>query len=421
MSFGLSLYPMSVAIKKIGPRRVTLISAVMILTGALLRCIPVEDEQTQKIIQIIAMLCNGFGGAYLNFGGPLVSELWFPTAERTTATAIASVATYLGGALGFIIGPTVVGNPTTMEAAKRAIYRLYYGEAGVCLLCFLMCLCYFPNAPVHPPSEAAAAKRETERMSDMQQNDNVSTYSGYTEESFTQPRVMPTTGLSAYFTRSSAAWKYWCISLCMGLPLGIFQGWSSTMFSCLKPLDVTESEAAWLGFFTTAAGCVGAVLVGMILDRFAGRLKLVTEMCMVVATSCFVVFGMNAAGYLQVDQHERVVIAFITSIGGGAALNICVPLFFELIMESIYGWGDESIGSMLTIFINTIIQIVFLIVLAEMDPSTSRIWTSWALAGSTSVAFIFMLFLKVDYRRLSVDLNTELRETGCYFDRHGCY
>lgn len=159
----------------------------------------------------------------------------------------------------------------------------------------------------------------------------------------------------------------------------------------------------------------------MILDRFAGRLKLVTEMCMVVATSCFVVFGMNAAGYLQVDQHERVVIAFITSIGGGAALNICVPLFFELIMESIYGWGDESIGSMLTIFINTIIQIVFLIVLAEMDPSTSRIWTSWALAGSTSVAFIFMLFLKVDYRRLSVDLNTELRETGCYFDRHGCY
>jgi len=427
MSFGLSLYPISIAIKKYGPRKVTLFSAFMILSGASLRCIPIADPQTQKIVQIVAMLCNGFGGAFLNFGGPIVSELWFPSHERTTATAVASVATYCGAALGFVVGPTIVGNPVTMEAAKSAIFTLYYGEAAVCMICFIMCLCYYPNQPIHPPSEAASLKRnkqqkDQELLTDLQ--DTMSMYSGYTEEGFNSSSSPSTSnsnsnsnGLSSYFSCSRAALKYWVVALCMGLPLGIFQGWSSTMFSCLKPLDITEDEASWLGFFTTAAGCVGAVFVGFVLDRFAGRLKLVTELCLITATTCFGVFGLNAAGYLDVEQKTRVMIAYITSITGGAALNISVPLFFELIMESIYGWADESIGSMLTIFINTVVQISFLIALAEMDPLESKLWTSWALCGSMLVASVVMLFLKVDYRRLSVDLGKDVKETGCWFDR----
>ena len=90
-------------------------------------------------------------------------------------------------------------------------------------------------------------------------------------------------------------------------------------------------------------------------------------------------------------------------------------------MESIYGWGEESIGSMVTILINTVVQIGFLIALAEMDVDVSKVWTSWALAGSMFVAFLFILFLKVDYRRLSVDKGKEMEETGGRFDRMGCY
>jgi hypothetical protein len=163
------------------------------------------------------------------------------------------------------------------------------------------------------------------------------------------------------------------------------------------------------------------VLVGAILDRFAGRLKLVTEALMVVATISFTLFGMNAAGYLHVDHTVRISIAYATSIMGGAALNITVPLFFEMIMETIFGWADENIGSMLTIAINTIVQIVFLIALAEINPDASTIWTSWVLAGSMAVAFVFMLFLRIDYRRLAVDLGTDVKKTGSHFDRTGFY
>jgi FLVCR family MFS transporter len=430
ISFGLSLYPVSVAIQKVGARKVTIFSSIMILSGAGLRCITFEDDNTQKIVQVIAMLCNGLGGAYLNFGGPIVSELWFPSNERTTATAIASVATYTGAALGFIVGPIIVGKPTTMNAAKEVIHTLYYGEAVVCLVSVLLCLLYFPDRPKHPPSEAALVKRETEQHRKQQQQNNyanIALYPGYTDDGRIggaeqdDGDTNSNTGLFVYFSCSNKARKYWIISICMGLPLGVFQGWGATMFSCLKPLNFTQIEAAWLGFFTTAIGCGASVLVGAILDRFAGRLKLVTEICLIVATVSFSIFGINAGGYLNIKQHERVILAYITSIIGGAALNVSVPLFFELIMESIYGWADENIGSMVTILINTIIQIGFLIALAVMDSSISKIWTSWALAGSMLAAFSLMLFLKVDYRRLSVDKGKDLDETGSKFDRFGCY
>jgi hypothetical protein len=55
-----------------------------------------------------------------------------------------------------------------------------------------------------------------------------------------------------------------------------------------------------------------------------------------------------------------------------------------------------------------------------MNADVSKIWTSWALAGSMLVAFVFMFFLKVDYLRLSVDQGKELEDTGSRFDRLGC-
>ena len=105
-----------------------------------------------------------------------------------------------------------------------------------------------------------------------------------------------------------------------------------------------------------------------------------------------------------------------------AALNIAVPLLFELIMEATYGWGDEGAGAMMTVFLNTAVQILFLVVLAGSDPDASKLWTAWATAGSMGVCCAALLFLRVEYRRLAVDRGAPLAETGCRFDRAvGCY
>ena len=56
--------------------------------------------------------------------------------------------------------------------------------------------------------------------------------------------------------------KYWVVCVAMALPLGVSQGFTSTLYSNLKTLQVTQDQAAWLGFWMTMAGCAGAVVVG---------------------------------------------------------------------------------------------------------------------------------------------------------------
>ena len=52
----------------------------------------------------IAQCLNGLAGPVCMGGPPVLSALWFPIHERTTATAFQTVFNYLGVGLSFIIG-----------------------------------------------------------------------------------------------------------------------------------------------------------------------------------------------------------------------------------------------------------------------------------------------------------------------------
>ena len=77
--------------------------------------------------------------------------------------------------------------------------------------------------------------------------------------------------------------KYWIVAGALAIPLGVFQAWSSVLYSCIADTNVTQDEAAWLGFTMTMSGCLGSVVVAIILDRFLGYLKAVSTALMVVA------------------------------------------------------------------------------------------------------------------------------------------
>lgn len=70
---------------------------------------------------------NGLAGPTIMSAGPYLSTTWFAPDQRATATAVASLFSYLGGAASFIVGPLVVPAPndtqattTTMAAAAAA-------------------------------------------------------------------------------------------------------------------------------------------------------------------------------------------------------------------------------------------------------------------------------------------------------------
>jgi FLVCR family MFS transporter len=208
----------SAAVQRVGPRKVTLACAWAVTAGACLRLLPLEEAQFKPII-LVSMALNGVGGTWLNFGGPIVSEAWFPAGQRTTATAIGSVATYTGVGIGFIVGPAVVGVPITQSTAIVALRSLFWCEAAVCLVVLLCVIVYYPDQPELPPSEAAAAKRASPTDSGMDVSGVTSSMlilvCGY--------RRLGDTPQRKQFI------KFWALALLMALPVGVSQAWGSTL------------------------------------------------------------------------------------------------------------------------------------------------------------------------------------------------
>ncbi|XP_046862462.1 solute carrier family 49 member 4 homolog [Xenia sp. Carnegie-2017] len=99
---------------------------------------------------------------------PLLSSTWFPQHQRTTATAISTVAAYIGFSLSFLIGPAFVDdvkdsnavkigdnyrlNTTEEKKYEKQINTLLYFEASVQTILFFVILAYYPSKPPKPPS-----------------------------------------------------------------------------------------------------------------------------------------------------------------------------------------------------------------------------------------------------------------------------
>lgn len=67
-------------------------------------------------------LLNGLAGPTIMSAGPLLSTTWFAPDQRATATAVASLISYLGAATSFVVGPLFVPAPNdTLVVNKAAV------------------------------------------------------------------------------------------------------------------------------------------------------------------------------------------------------------------------------------------------------------------------------------------------------------
>eukprot|EP00298_Acanthocystis_sp_HF-20_P011272 c19307_g1_i3.p1 GENE.c19307_g1_i3~~c19307_g1_i3.p1 ORF type:complete len:288 (-),score=68.11 c19307_g1_i3:101-964(-) len=271
----LGLIPAAILVDKKGIRFAIVTSGVLLTICCLLRCIPSENlSPTQlKYLLIISMIFNGLSSTSLNFSGPLVSSTWFPPSERATATAIGSIAPYIGSSLGFIIGPNFVNQSTAdKEILRNDIENLYILEAVVQIIIFLGLLCYFPVRPDIAPSHSEIYKREDK----LNFNNNNNGYKGISKLCFEFPKK---------------ALMVWNIAFCFSLPTGLFLGWGAVLDLNMESLGFTRDDSSWLGFWMTIGGCFGAIFVGRYVDLFVGRLKTVIIILLSISTLGFFWFS----------------------------------------------------------------------------------------------------------------------------------
>lgn len=227
----------------VGLRVSVLLTAFLSVLGKVFHVIPFHDKEVRTIVINIGQFLIMAGGPVSIGGPPLVSATWFPPGERTTATAIATLAGYFGIAQSFAIGPAMVpnqfvpsnaSNSSSSDCPERltrlADYQLtkyMYFELGLCALVFFCILLYFPARPPLPPSLTSST---SQRLS--------------TKTSFRN------------LTRNR---PFWLLATLTGLTFGIYFGWLSMLDVFLAKFGVDDITAGWLGCSATLAGVFSGI------------------------------------------------------------------------------------------------------------------------------------------------------------------
>ncbi|CAC5362491.1 DIRC2 [Mytilus coruscus] len=395
IAYLIATFPLAWIIDVKGLRPACVISTFLVAAGAGVRCITDDPEYISWTVNI-GQLLNGLAGPVAMGGPPVLSALWFPANERTTATAINLVFNNLGLGVSFIIGPYFVPdkpdksntttfntstadnqsiwynisqfNETRIHKERAEIMKLMYWECGLAVLVFLLVLVYFPNKPKLPPSLSASAERVDFKI-----------------------------GIKQLFRNG----KFWLIGLTYGVSLGVYGCWQSVLDVILKPHNISEEQAGWLGFYSLLAGCIVTLAIARFADVFSKHMRLFLLFLYVGAAGSLVWFTFLIQGTIpnsQIQLYASIII-FCMMLGSTS------PLYFEMACEASYPVAEGVTNLVLTL-LNNIGGLVFLIVL--MVPNIGSEWENWCLIGAIASCIPVLAFLKERYNRLEID-ETEIK------------
>ncbi|XP_068921037.1 solute carrier family 49 member 4 [Petaurus breviceps papuanus] len=363
---------------KRGLRVTVLLTSFLMVLGTGLRCIPVSSDLVIKKRLIHGgQLLNGLAGPTVMNAAPFLSTTWFSADERATATAIASMLSYLGGACAFLVGPLIVPAPNetshllTSESnsihIKDRIEMVLYAEFGIVCLTFFAAIAYFPTRPPFPPSVAAASQRLSYRRS---------------------------------FCRLLSNLRFLMIALAYAIPLGVFAGWSGVLDLILTPVHVSQVDAGWIGFWSIVGGCIVGIAIARFADFIRGMLKLILLLLFSGATlssTWFTLTCLNSITHLPLTT----VTLYASCILLGVFLNSSVPIFFELFVETVYP-VPEGITCGVVTFLSNMFMGVLLFFLTFYHTELS--WFNWCLPGSCLLSLLLILCFRESYDRLYLDV-----------------
>ncbi|XP_051814927.1 solute carrier family 49 member 4 isoform X2 [Acanthochromis polyacanthus] len=299
---------------KKGLRASLLLSAFFMLLGSALRSIPLTDQPLRRWLIHGGQFLNGLAGPTIMSAGPFLSTTWFAPDQRATATAVASLFSYLGGAASFVVGPLVVPPPndtqagTTMTAAildnsiRDRIQLVLYTELAAIVVLFAAVLLYFPSRPPMPPSVAAASQRLSYRNS---------------------------------ICRLLSNLRFLMIAVAYAVPTGVMAGWSGVLDMVLTPAKVSQVDAGWIGFWSTVGGCVFGVAMARFADSIRGMLKLILVLMLAGASLSSTWFTLTCLSRVT-HLPATAAILYTSCILVGIFINSSVPIFLELFIETVY-------------------------------------------------------------------------------------
>ncbi|XP_026151685.1 solute carrier family 49 member 4 [Mastacembelus armatus] len=362
---------------KKGLRVSLLLSAFLMLLGAALRSIPLTEQPLRRWLIHGGQFLNGLAGPTIMSAGPYLSTTWFAPDQRATATAVASLVSYLGSAASFVVGPLVVPAPNDTQAGitmavsnssiRDRIQLVMYSELTAIAVLFVAVLVYFPSRPPMPPSVAAASQRLSYRSS---------------------------------ICRLLSNLRFLMISLAYAVPTGVIAGWSGVLDMILTPVNVSQVDAGWIGFWSIVGGCVFGVAMARFADSIRGMLKLILVLMLAGASLSSTWFTLT---FLSRFTHfpSTAATLYTSCILVGIFCSSSVPIFFELFIETVYP-VPEGITCGVVTFLGNLVTGLLLFFLTFYCKELS--WLNWCLTGSCLFSLALILFFRESYDRLYLDV-----------------
>lgn len=226
----------------LGLRKATLLASFCLTLGTGLRCITSKSTTATYLIHA-GQICVGLGGPVAQAAATALSSTWFPPDQRTTATAIGSLASYTGTALSFVMGPHLVAdidkyhltpvNPeyhAKVELLTNQVMRLMFIHFGINGGLLLLACFTFPSKPPKPPSPSA-----------------------------TLERVEFKNGLIKLMKNP----QFQLIAFAYGLTTGVYSAWCSDLALNLKQFNIEDETSSWLGFWAVIAGALSGITLSL--------------------------------------------------------------------------------------------------------------------------------------------------------------
>ena len=386
-----------------------------------------EGNMNNKSLHIFAMIFVHLGQILNAVAGPitmspaaLLSHIWFEEDLRATATTGAWIATCLGIAVTYFLGPALAPTPS-----KVPIF-LWFSTA-FSVIGFVMVFLHFPQKPsykkcrltteyrdydddeegevninkplIDPGVDSSTSSSESGKTEEISGSDNNNEYN----ESAKQILIDCLKGVKDTLSLRDGLITF----LIGGFQMGMMSGWNSVLPQVISGLGNNQQTAGLVSFVCSCMGMVGCFITGKVTDlkQMRKRHKQITIIAIIVA----IVFICSSLFFVPMPGKTKpLVVAPVYVVGvflSGFALFVggMTPLFYEMVAEISFP-VNEGISSGLIALLGNLITVFFLFVAPLMN-STIFIMV---LAAAHVIVVVAVSFIRVTYKRQQSDLENDI-------------
>lgn len=293
---------------------------------------------------------------------PKLAASWFGPDQVSSACSIGVFGNQLGCALGFLVPSWIVKNSDNLDDITWSLSVLYYGQAAINTVIFLLVIFVFQDRPRLPPSMAQAALRDA---------------------------VQPSYMSSVRSLLSNI--HYVNLVITYGINVGVFYAISTLLNDVLQSHYPDSGEdAGRIGLVIILAGMLGSLISGIWLDK-THKFKETTLSVYALSVCGLVVYAFTLPlGHISV--------VYVTSGLLGFFMTGYLPLGFEFAAEITYPEPEGTSAGLLNASAQ-FFGIIFTIVAGRLLHSYGDRVANLSLAGMLLVGTILTALIKSDLRR----------------------